>query len=109
MKRLVSAAAAAALTALTVAGAAQASTMSNTDSAIRSLRNGQFEVVRIASLDHDAAITLRADATVEANAVQQAIHANLALVRDLKARNVEIGNVVAAAEAMDGSVTFYLQ
>ena len=44
-----------------------------------------------------------------ASSVQKAIRENPALLRDLKAQNVEIGNVVAAAKAADGTVTFYLR
>ncbi|SIP95267.1 hypothetical protein SAMN05880582_101144 [Rhizobium sp. RU20A] len=40
---------------------------------------------------------------------QQALASNPQLVRQLKARNVEIGNVVGADQAADGSLTFYLR
>lgn len=110
MKRLVSIAAAAAVSALAVVGTAQASVISNSElSAIRSLQNGRYMVTKIDSLDHSQAAVVRAHATVDAGAVQQAIRTNPALLRDLKAQHVEIDNVVAAAPAMDGSMTLYLR
>ena len=38
-----------------------------------------------------------------------AVLAPLVVPDDLKAQNVEIDNVVAAAQAADGTVTFYLR
>ncbi len=110
MKRLVSIAAAAALSAFAVAGTAQAAAISNSElSAIRSLQGGQYMVTPIDSLDHSEAAVVRAHAAVDARAVQEAIRANPALTRDLKARNVEIDNIVAAEPAMNGSMTLYLR
>lgn len=110
MKRLVSIAAAAALSAFAVAGTAQAAVISNSElSAIRSLQDGQYMVTSIDSLDHSQAAVVRAHAAVDAGAVQQAVRANPALTRDLENRNVEIDNIVAAASAMDGSMTLYLR
>ncbi|WP_377288170.1 hypothetical protein [Rhizobium sp. SG2393] len=40
---------------------------------------------------------------------QQALASNPKLVKELKARNVEIGNVVGAEQAADGSLTFYVR
>ncbi len=40
---------------------------------------------------------------------QQALASNPQLVKQLKARNVEIGNVVGADEAADGGLTFYVR
>ena len=110
MKRLVSIAAAAAFPALAIAGTAQAATMWNNDTAaIQSLKDGQFTLTRIDSLDRAKAAEIRQQSDEMASSVQKAIRENPALLRDLKAQNVEIGNVVAAAKAADGTVTFYLR
>ena len=110
MKRLVSIAPAAAFSALAVAGTAQAATMwSNDTAAIQSLKAGQFTVTRIDSLNHDRAEDIRKQGDEMASSVQKAIRANPTLLRNLKAQNVEIDNVVAAAQAADGTVTFYLR
>lgn len=112
MKRLVSVASAAALSAfaVAVAGTAQASAIPNPElSAIRSLQDGQYMVTRIDSLNRSQAAVIRDHAAVDAGAVQQAVRANSSLMRDLKAQNVEIDNVVAAAPALDGSMTLYLR
>ncbi|GAB4356237.1 MAG: hypothetical protein Kow0026_15890 [Oricola sp.] len=110
MKRLVSAAAVAAFSALAVAGTAQASVISNSElDAIRSLQSGQYMVTPIDSLDHSQAAVVREHAAVDAAAVQRAIRANPALLRDLKAQHLEVDNIVAAAPAMDGTMTLYLR
>lgn len=110
MKRLVSIAAAAAFSALSIAGTAQAATMWNNDTAaIQSLKGNDFTLTRIDSLGHAKAAEIQHQADQMASSVQKAIRSNPTLLRDLKAQNVEVGNVVAANKAADGTVTFYLR
>ena len=99
--------AAAALSVLAVAGTVQSSMAADTAvDAIQSLQAGQFNVVRIDSLDSDEANSLTG---INAGAVQAAIHGNASVARELSGQNVQISNVVDAARAANGSVTFYLR
>lgn len=109
MKTFVSLAAAATLSALAIAAPAQAGSWTNVASAIQSVDNGSYTLLRIDTIDGDESIGVNDQAAVQAEEVQNAIRSNPALVSALTERHVQIGNVVAASVAANGGVTFYLR
>ena len=78
-------------------------------SVIKTLKDGQFNLMHIDQLEHAQATDINNYARVDAAAVQAAIRSNPALTKALQAKQVEVNSVVAADEAANGTVTFYLR
>jgi hypothetical protein len=75
---------------------------------------GRFNVVEIASLNRfDATRAMIENWTSsfpdDVEALQRAIRANRPLAAALRARGVQIGNVVALQQAFNGALIFYLR
>jgi hypothetical protein len=88
------------------------SMMSNDN--VGSWQTGKISVVQVSTLnDVDPNRTMLQDRMKtnpdDVMALQAAIDKNAALKSQLESQNVQIGNIVAAEQAVDGSVTFYVK
>ncbi|WP_416796148.1 hypothetical protein [Ciceribacter azotifigens] len=101
------------LAAPSVAGYSHAATPRAVDEALRSTANPAFNVVELSSLGHRSPVLAEykdvSPASTSARDLQTAIESNRSLSRQLTAENVEIGNIVGAERAADGSFIFYLR
>ncbi|RYC17700.1 hypothetical protein [Ciceribacter ferrooxidans] len=98
---------------LSVAGYSHAATPRAVDDALRSTARPAFNVVELSSLDHRSPVLAEykdvSPASMSARDLQASIESNHSLRRQLSAENVEIGNIVGAERAADGSFVFYLR
>ena len=82
--------------------------------AIREWSGQRFSVITIYSLDQYESLRARLESWSSSNrpeiaGLQSAIRANRSLSAALRARNVQINNIVAAQKAFNGALTFYLR
>ncbi len=98
---------------LSAAGYSHAATPRAVDDALRSTANPAFNVVELSSLEHRNPLLAEykdvSPASMSARDLQASIESNHSLRRQLTAENVEIGNIVGAERAADGSFVFYLR
>ncbi|HLP67985.1 MAG TPA: hypothetical protein VK181_10745 [Rhizobium sp.] len=113
MNRFTKIASASLFATLSVAGYSYAATPSGVDEAVRSTANPAFNVVELSSLGHRSPILAEykdvSPTSMSVRDLQAAIESNRSLSRQLTADNVEIGNIVGAERAADGSFVFYLR
>jgi len=113
MNRFTKIASASLFAALSAAGYSHAATPRTVDEALRSTANPAFNVVELSSLGHRSPILAEyknvSPASMSARGLHAAIESNRGLDRQLTAENVEIGNIVGAERAADGSFVFYLR
>lgn len=80
------------------------------DTAVRDFKGAEFRVDRLkpsgaGDLEAEAAA---AKATPDVKKLQEAIHANKALMEKLQSQNVEVENIVSAEVAADGGLIFFV-
>ncbi len=119
MKRINALAAATALSLLAVSSVAQArewsgENESDVNRAVEMLKTNHYEVKRLDTLGASDFYRVQyldhADAhAANTETLQKTIAENKNLMDELKAKHVEIGNIVAVDEAANGSFTFYLR
>lgn len=113
MNRIAKLSAIVALTVLPLAGASQAAGVSENwpQQIDRTVSNykGNFDVIDINSLNkkHETRTWIDNQSPAEQAAFQKALESNPALSKELKARNIELSNVIGAEQAADGSLTFF--
>ena len=85
-------------------------TLTTSDAEIAAIKalGGNGKVV-VYQLDTTSCPQVRNVVTADAGKLQAAINANSQLVADLKAKKIEVGNIVAANVASDGTISFYTQ
>jgi hypothetical protein len=85
-------------------------TLATSDAEIAAIKalGGNAKVV-VYQLDATNCPQVRNVTTADVGKLQAAINANAQLVTDLKAKKIEVGNVVAASVASDGTVSLYTQ
>ena len=83
------------------------------DRAIRHWRGRAFDVEQVSGINDDLQREMLRDRKTaeprQVAALHSAIEHNHRLLSRLNAENVEIGNIVAADAAMNGSLTFYVE
>ncbi|MCM2473899.1 hypothetical protein HGO38_10490 [Rhizobium sp. CG5] len=84
------------------------------DAIVKNDKAPRFDVATLDSLDrHDPVYTRYNDRdpakSEESLELQASIKANTVLLNDLRAQQVEVDNIVAAAQAADGSLTIYVR
>lgn len=113
MNRFTKIASAALFAVLSAAGYSHAATPRAVDDALRSTANPAFNLVELSSLGHRSPVLAEykdvSPASMSARHLQASIESNRSLSRQLTAENVEIGNIVGAERAADGSFVFYLR
>jgi hypothetical protein len=102
-----------ALTALPLAGIAQAASVTENwpkqiDQTVANYKKDKFNVVNVDTLDKVHS-WIEDQSAQEQASFRKALQSNPKLAKELQARNVEIGNVVGAEEAGDGSLTLYIR
>jgi len=116
MNRIAKLSAIVALTALPFAGVSQAAGMTENwpkqiDSTVANYKNGNFYIVDVHTLNklNETHSWIDDQKPDEQASFRQALEANPTLTKELQARNVELGNIVGAEQAADGSLTFYIR
>lgn len=105
-------------TAMVVPAAAQANTFGNSryypEDAIVDWSGERFTIIRIDSFEPTSDERLRLESWIEANpdqidALQNSIEENSELAAALRARSVQLNNVVAVQRAMSGNLIVFLR
>ena len=120
MKKLIAAALAGlvATTALAMPAAAQANTFGNSryypEDAIVDWSGERFTIIRIDSFEPTSDERLRLESWIDAypdqiDALQNSIEENSELAAALRARSVQLNNVVAVQRAMSGNLVVFLR
>ncbi len=116
MNRIAKLSAIVALTALPFAGVSQAASVTENwpkeiDRTVANYKMDNFNVVDVHTLNklNETHSWIDDQHPEEQASFRKALESNPKLSKELRARNVELNNVVGAEEAADGSLTFYIR